>query len=398
MKIIGLQSNNIKRLKAVTLAIDEKDNLVIVSGKNAQGKTSLLDSIWMALGGTKAIPDKPIRDGEESADITLDIKGEKLSFKVHRSFTEKASYLTVTNEQGAKYSNPQEMLNHLIGNLTFDPLEFTRLANKEQVAQLMQLTGLNFDETDKEIKELREERTMVGREGKTFTALDGEALEQVQKLAATEEVSIAQMSTKYQELSKQKQEHDQGQRRLVEIDEQMKKLVAEKEYILSLEAPKEDPESVKAQIDNADETNKAIREAKSKLESHTKHSEKKSEYEGLTSKIQEKEEGKKKALAESKMPINGLAWDDEGVKYNDIPFNQLSGAEQLKVSMAIAMASNPHMRVILIKDGSLLDKDNLSVIESMAKEKDFQIWMEVVSDSGEVGIYIEDGEIKNNNQ
>ena len=163
MKIIGLQSQNIKRLKAVNLSLDDKGNLIIISGKNAQGKSSLLDSIWMALGGKKAIPDKPIREGEETAEISIDVQGEKLSFTVKRLFTKKGSELSITNKDGKHYSNPQEMLNHLIGNLTFDPLEFTRLATKKQVSQLMDLTGLNFDELDLEVKAMREDRTTLGR-------------------------------------------------------------------------------------------------------------------------------------------------------------------------------------------------------------------------------------------
>ena len=398
MKIIGLQSQNIKRLKAVNLSLDDKGNLIIISGKNAQGKSSLLDSIWMALGGKKAIPDKPIREGEETAEISIDVQGEKLSFTVKRLFTKKGSELSITNKDGKHYSNPQEMLNHLIGNLTFDPLEFTRLATKKQVSQLMDLTGLNFDELDLEVKAMREDRTTLGRIQKTHTKLEGDELAEVTKLAEMEEDSISEMSSKYQELSKQKQEYDQGQKRLAEINEEMKKLVAEKDYILGLKLPDEDPESIKTKMDNADETNKEIRLAKNQLEEHNKHLEKKNQYDELTGLIKGKESEKEKALAESKMPIEGLSWDKDGVKYNEIPFDQLSGAEQLKVSMAIAMASNPHMRVILIKDGSLLDKDNLSVIESMAKEKDFQIWMECVDESGTVGIYIEDGEVKNTNK
>jgi hypothetical protein len=30
----------------------------------------------------------------------------------------------------------------------------------------------------------------------------------------------------------------------------------------------------------------------------------------------------------------------------------------------------------------------------MAQEKDMQVWIEVVDDSGTVGVYIEDGEVK----
>jgi recombinational DNA repair ATPase RecF len=44
-KIVRLESTNYKRLKAVEIAPDPDGNLVIVAGKNGQGKTSILDSI-----------------------------------------------------------------------------------------------------------------------------------------------------------------------------------------------------------------------------------------------------------------------------------------------------------------------------------------------------------------
>ena len=61
--------------------------------------------------------------------------------------------------------------------------------------------------------------------------------------------------------------------------------------------------------------------------------------------------------------------------------------------MAVAMAINPDLRVVIIRDGSLLDTKHMAVIEQMAKDKDFQVWMEIVDESGEVGVYIEDGQV-----
>lgn len=44
-----------KRLKAVYIEPD--GNLQVVSGRNEQGKSSVLDAIWLALGGGKAAAD-----------------------------------------------------------------------------------------------------------------------------------------------------------------------------------------------------------------------------------------------------------------------------------------------------------------------------------------------------
>ena len=76
-----------------------------------------------------------------------------------------------------------------------------------------------------------------------------------------------------------------------------------------------------------------------------------------------------------------------------MPFSQASASEQIRVSLAMAMALNPKLRVIRILDGSLLDAENLALIAEMATEHDFQVWIERVSDTSGVGVVIEDGQV-----
>ena len=94
------------------------------------------------------------------------------------------------------------------------------------------------------------------------------------------------------------------------------------------------------------------------------------------------------------MPVEGLGFDDSGVTFNGVPFTQSSAAEQLRVSVAMAMALNPDIRVIRITDGSLLDSTSMAIIEELAREHDFQAWVEVIAEPGEgVGFEIHDGEV-----
>jgi predicted ATP-binding protein involved in virulence len=83
MKIVNLKAENIKKLVAVE--ISPTDNTVIVTEKNGSGKSSVLDTIWWALSGTKHIQDKPIRDGQTKASIRLDLG----TIIVERVFSEK---------------------------------------------------------------------------------------------------------------------------------------------------------------------------------------------------------------------------------------------------------------------------------------------------------------------
>ena len=76
------------------------------------------------------------------------------------------------------------------------------------------------------------------------------------------------------------------------------------------------------------------------------------------------------------------------------PFDQASSAEQLRVSVAMGIALNPTLRVLLVRDGSLLDKESFKMMAEMASEADAQVWIERVEDDDHVGIVIEDGAVK----
>jgi hypothetical protein len=61
------------------------------------------------------------------------------------------------------------------------------------------------------------------------------------------------------------------------------------------------------------------------------------------------------------------------------------------VSVAIGAALNSRVRVILVRDGSLLDEKSMKLLEELAAQYDLQVWLERVSGDDEVGILIEDG-------
>ena len=63
----------------------------------------------------------------------------------------------------------------------------------------------------------------------------------------------------------------------------------------------------------------------------------------------------------------------------------------------MAMALNYRLKVILVKEASLLDEENLKVIREMAKGKGYQIWLEKVDKTGKMGFYFVDGEIESIN-
>lgn len=97
MKIIKLAAENIQRLKAVE--ITPPGHVVKITGKNEQGKTSVLDSIMYALAGTKSLPEQPIRQGESKASIRVELDDGLLAGRKDREIRRKpiAKWRSISN-------------------------------------------------------------------------------------------------------------------------------------------------------------------------------------------------------------------------------------------------------------------------------------------------------------
>lgn len=396
-KIIRLQSTNYKRLRAVEITPDKDGNLVIVAGKNGQGKSSVLDSITAALGGVNAkTTPKPIRDGEDRAEIVLETE----DLVVTRRFTPSGSTLKVTTPEGAAFPKAQARLDDLLGKLSLDPLAFTQLSDREQLATLLDLVELPFDPAtlDAERKAVFERRTDVNRQVK-----DAEA--RVKGFTVTEQVepvSVSDLLSQYRaeqavaaEQNADLQASDRVAQQITELEKQLEDAKATRdELAVKISNHRAvDLDGIQTRIDNAEQINAQAREFEDYEAARAALSEAKADSERLSSEIARIDTTKSEGLAAAKFPIPGLGFEDGGVSYQGVPFKQASSAEQLRVSLAMAIALNPALRVIRIADGSLLDADNLALIESMAREHDFQVWIEMVDDSGERGIVIEDGAV-----
>lgn len=56
------------------------------------------------------------------------------------------------------------------------------------------------------------------------------------------------------------------------------------------------------------------------------------------------------------------------------------------------MAMIPELRVLLIRDGSLMDDDSMAVVAAMAEQRGFQVFIEKVCDDADAcTVLIEDG-------
>ena len=118
------------------------------------------------------------------------------------------------------------------------------------------------------------------------------------------------------------------------------------------------------------------------------------DVEALTKKLEGIQEQKITLTRDAVMPVDGMTFDDNGVLINSIPFEQMSTAEQIRISASVAMASNPQLRIILIREGALVNDTHLKSIYEAAKGRSYQVLLEKFSVTpGTEGIHIEDGEV-----
>lgn len=125
---------------------------------------------------------------------------------------------------------------------------------------------------------------------------------------------------------------------------------------------------------------------------------KETEARTLTRAMENREEQKNKAVATARMPIEGLTFTvetgKEEILFEGVPISQLGEAQQIRISVAIALARKPQLRIVRIPHGEALDDDSMEALAQMAEEMDFYVWMAKVDTTGKLGIYLEDGEVK----
>lgn len=397
MHVLELRAENFKRLVAVDITTDPLNPTVVISGANAQGKSSVLDAIWAALGGAKASPEDPIRHGARGAKVSVTLD----DLVVTREWKGTGTTLKVTNRAGGTVSSPQRILDELVGKMAFDPLQFALADPKVQRETLLSVVdiGIDLDRFAQARKDVYDARTNVNREVKRLEA-HLSSLPTVAPGTPDDEVSAAEAASKMQLRMAADAALAQATTRWQEIETEIARLRAEQQEVEKAGRAAQGavnvlPEAhlMQRQLADADQINIAVRDKRERRRVEVELETLRQSSQTYTDELEKADASKAEALARAGMPVAGLGFDDDGVTLNGVAFKQASAAERLRVSVAIAMAKNPKLRVILIRDASLLDSSNMALIEQMALEHDFQVWVEKVDETGEVGIVIEDGAV-----
>lgn len=407
MKVVNLIIESIKRVKNVV--ITPKGWTVKIAGKNKQGKTSILDSLMFILEGEKNIPGDPRHSGENKGRIDADFGG----LRITRTFTDKGSTLTVTDASG-EVQKAQTFLNNLLGNNATDVMSFMSKPPAKQREILVKLTGADTSAVDEKIDAIFANRTRVGNEV--------ERLQSVLRSSkwvndiGSEEVSAETMRKQLDEVLEHNQKIKKAQRArtsLVDDIEKLKKQITllEKSIIEKLEELNgvdiclvgeelRDESILFTQIRNIETDNSVRRENKKYEQTRESLRIQKKSYEEKTEQIEKLRAEKIALIAAAKFPIDGLSLGPDCVLFNGHPMQDASGAEQIMVGIAILSKIIPPegIRILRCNNGSLIDDDNMRIIEELAEREQVQIWIECVQNSPSDGdgseIFIEDGQVK----
>lgn len=403
MKITKLDVKNVMRIEALSISPDGKS--VVIGGENGAGKSSVLNAILFALAGGRAIADEPVRKGSKSgAEVVLETE----SLTVTRRWTKTGNTtLEVKAKDGSKIAKPQELLDRLFGTLSFDPLAFARMDAKGQREALMRLVGLDFTAQDQQRASLFDKRTDVNREVKRLSgALD--KAPQAPPGTPDEEVSVSALSTQLVQaqeanaaLRLQRTDLEAKRARATRIKADIASLQAELEKLTAdgkvlaakIDGAAEiDLDPIRQQIADADAINRSVRMKSNRANIAAQLNDVSSQAEALTGQIDAIDTAKAEAAAAARYPVQGLSVADDGVRLGEVPFAQASQAEQLRASVAIAAATSSDLRVMLVRDGALLDKKSLALLSEIATEHDVQLWVEVVGTRDECTLVIADGQ------
>lgn len=411
-RLVELRATNVKGLKAVAVSID--GTMLKINGRNGQGKSSLLDAVAMAIGGPKMFPAEPIRKGQDKAEIFLDFGGLRLTRRLWlKEGGGLGQDLTFEYADGKRPKEKQTVLDALRGSsIADDPIAFARLDPKKRYDLLKQLVpDFDFDVHASERREVAEDRTIIGRQYDTAKGA-AEAIV-VPADAPKTPIDVTALAAELRSAGETNARLDAMERARAEALEQAEQLRDQADKLMAqarsknLEADglvtaardmvpageKVDIAPLEDRIRNAESLNAGARKRQEKVLQQAQADTLGTKYEGLTAALKAMDDAKAKAIEKAKLPIPELTFGDGDILLDGLPFDQASTARKIRVSTALLMAMKPDLRVLLVREGSLLDDEARAALEADAKANDFVVLMECVGAGDGTGIVIENGEV-----
>lgn len=428
-RLVELRATNFLRLEAVS--IRPRGNLTKIEGRNAQGKTSVLEALAALFTTRRQHPEEVIRRGTAAAEVIGEFHfDDGTGFCVERHWKikkdgDEVCELRIRGLGGEKYPSTQKWLDEMSGGstpLAYNPVGFLRQPPIEKRATLMKLQGYDTTRVDAQRAQALEAKGQAEREvtmratrllgiqadpdaPSSFVLIEDLLAEQERLIAEDRRIDgldeAVRLAVAEETRAKAEVESIEGQiaamqARLEAARETLEKASqrADETSNAAGVADRPDLETIRQQLAEAEGMNARVREARERADIVAEMTTWQTQVEEKTAAIVALDDERKAILSAKPMPVDGLGFSDGGVTFRGIPLEQASGAEQLRVSVGIAISMMPETgpRILLVRDGSLLDDDSLALLEEMAEERDVDVILERVGVDGD-GIVIEDGRV-----
>jgi hypothetical protein len=405
--ITALEVENLKRIKAVKMT-PSPSGLTVIGGRNAQGKTSVLDAIAYALGGERYAPTNPKRDGsvvDPSIKLTL-----SNGILVERKG--KSSTLKVTDPNGAR--SGQQLLNEFISQFALDLPKFLNSSTSDKAKVLLQVIGIGdkLAEYDKREKVLYDERHAQGRVADSKQKYADElpsfadapevqqsASDLIERhaavLASNDALILAQATA---------QQADDAKVRAAQEVARLREMLASAEAILeqrtaqAVAAGKSrdamqhiDPSPFAQRLTEVEAINAKVRANLEKQKALADAEAAQKQRADLTAKIDRLRAERIALLDGAKLPLPGLTVIDGELAYQSQKWDCMSHSEQLRVATAIVRALKPECGFVLLDKLESMDGQTLSEFGAWLQSVGLQAIATRVSTGGECSIIIEDG-------
>lgn len=404
IKINSLELENIKRVKAVRLE-PSPSGLTVIGGKNGQGKTSVLDAIAWGLGGDKFKPSTPEREGSVVApDLKITLSN---GLVVERKG--KNSSLKVIDPAGNKAG--QQLLNEFIETMALNLPKFMSATGKEKANTLLQIIGVG----DK-LYELETTETQLYNRRTEFGRIADQKKKYAEELtfypeAPKEVVSVSELIKQQQEILAQNGENQRKRQKVdmynrelgqaqIAFDEAKKRLeVAEKNAIMARKSAEnlqdESTAELEENISNIEAINIKVRANCDREKAEMDAAEYEKQYNDLSREINSIRQAKIDLLKNANLPLQDLSVENGELIYRGFKWDNMSGAEQLKVATAIIRKLNPQCGFVLVDKLEQMDVDTMREFGAWLETEGLQVIATRVSTSkDECSVIIEDGYIK----
>lgn len=409
VKINQLELENIKRIKAVTLAPSET-GLTIIGGRNGQGKTSVLDAIAWALGGEKYRPSQPQRqDSVLHPHLKLTLSN---GLVVERGG--KNGSLKVMDPTGRKAG--QQILNEFVEQLALDLPRFLVASEKEKAEILLRVIGVGeqLSELDRQASELYNRRHAIGQiaDQKAKFAKEmpdypgvpdepvsaGDLIRQQQEILARngenqrKRAEAARISEEY---SRQYGKVKALETELAEAKDKLAQLTDEVTTAQKSAEALQDESTAELEenIRSVEELNVKIRANLDKAKAEEDARTYQEQYDGLTKDLETIRAQRQNLLAGAPLPLDGLSVENGKLTYYGKNWDSMSGSDQLKVATAIVRAVNPRCGFVLLDKLEQMDLNTLRDFGNWLEQEGLQVIATRVSTGSECSVIIEDGAV-----